>query len=970
MGILVIFRRKVAEEAKVERSFAMKAPAHSNGMRLVGHGPRAKAGLVGAALAVGLAFAAPVEAQGPAPRALGPNADFSKICTPAATPKLTRDWSKWDKSQPVSDPEEMFAAATAYAEGSATINRDPVTARRLLEDLADRAWAGRGRAHFRLAKLLLDPIAGPVDPERAARHLATATSMLNMDASVLLARLHADGLIAGASVREAERLLRAASTAGHVEGVTGLARLQLSGQLGAVPRAESDDLVKLALQMLYGDLAKGKCSALYEIASILSSQNLVPGGLPEAVKWFEAAARQGEAKADLALAEIYLQERVKAAPDVLMKHLDRAATAGEPRAMTLLGERLLLGDRAPKDFVRAVSWLERAGLHADPEAYKLLSRHYRGEFGASADLPKAADALMKATHLPGHNAGILVGLARLHATGLNGKPDVETALTFYRRAVARGDVGSLTEMAKLLLAQPQASRSGEPLKLLGEAADRGHPEAMGVLSDLYACSTVVAQDRAQSRAWLERAASAGHVRSILTLASQADSDASGRNTVEALQRAAERGDRESMVLLSLAYRSGRGVSQDEALANRWREAALAPGEGRTRALLLLARRMINGDDGSRDESGARLLLEQAAQEGESGAQFELGRLLVMRGDKADVPRGVQLLQQAASTGNASAMMALAEAPAEQIRLTGRTALEWRRAAVEAGSARAAIVLASSAKDDGEAARWLSRAETLPVCTARDMVDLAQAYHKVPGSNHADRARHWLHRALDEVRAGSKDPAVLFLIGRAMIEGVGGTADKTEAVAFIERAAEAGRSEAMRYLGRGHAAGQWGEPNAKAAIGWFSKSLQRGDGSVAADLSRIAALPGSEGTEAVAVLKASAESGFAPAMREYGRCLQLGFGIPPEPETGASWLRKAAEAGDTAAMKELSRAYASGYGVELSAKASTEWLQRAAQAGDQEAMYGLSLAMTLGFGTDVNAVAAQEWLKSAEGIARK
>src|SRR5215213_6308281 len=192
-----------------------------------------------------------------------------------------------------------------------------------------------------------------------------------------------------------------------------LAQLQRSGRIGHAPQVAIDDLIK------------GKCGALFEIGTILSEDSLVQGGLTEAVKWFEAAARQGDSKADLALAEIFMQGCVKVAPDQFLAHLTRAAEAGEPRAMTLLGERLLLGDRAPKDVPKAIAWLERAGLNADTEAYKLLARHYRGEFGAALDLPKAAEALTKASSLPGHTTSILVGLARLHAAGVNGKPDID-----------------------------------------------------------------------------------------------------------------------------------------------------------------------------------------------------------------------------------------------------------------------------------------------------------------------------------------------------------------------------------------------------------------------------------------------------------------------------------------------------------------------------------------------------------------
>ncbi|MBM6578759.1 sel1 repeat family protein [Microvirga sp. BT689] len=916
-----------------------------------------------------IAFA---DAQVLPPRSLAPNSDFSRICPPAPKPFLTRDWSKWDKSQPVIDPEEMYDAALAYAEGSSTINRDPVAAKRLLEDLADRAWIGRGRAHFRLGKLLLDPVAGPVDPERAATHLATAGSMLNMDASVLLAELHEQGRIRGANLAEAERLLRAASTSGHVDGLIKLAQLQRSGRLGQVSQTATADLVNLALQTLYGELSRGKCSALYRIGLILSDDSLVPGGIQEAMRWFEAAARQGDTKADLALAEIYLQERVKADPEIFIRHLEHAAQGGEPRAMSLLGERLMLGDRAPKDVPRAIVWLEKAGLNADSEAYKLLARHYRGEFGAAQDLPKALDALTKASKLPGHSTSILVGLARLHAIGVNGKPDVEAALTFYRRAADRGEIGALTDMAKLLLSYPQANRSENPLRLLKEAADRSHPEAMGVLADLYACSTLVAPDAAQARAWLDRAAESGHVRSILVLASQSGSDAAvAQKSAVALQRAAERGDRESMVLLSQAYRSGQGVKQDDRAADHWRDAALAPGEGRSRALLLLARRTLNGDGVARDEVAAKTFLEQSVQEGEVFSQLELGRLLItQREQSAEMQRGLQFLQGAAAAGNAAAMLALADAPGDLLRSTGKTAQEWRRAAAEAGSARAAISLASVEKNEGDAARWLSRAEALQVCTTKDMVDLAQAYHKGSGAAQSERARYWMGRALNSIEAGSKDPAALFQIGRAMIEGVGGATNSEKALGYIKLAADAGRVDAMRYLGRGYVSGQVGERSTQAAIEWLSKALRSRDGSVAADLSRLAALPNGEGAEAIAVLKEGAESGLAPAMREYGRSLQLGLGVSAQPDVGASWLRKAAEAGDTLAMKELSRAYASGYGVELSARDSTEWLQRAAKAGDAEAMYGLSLAMTLGFGTDVDAGAAQEWLKTAEGATRK
>jgi TPR repeat protein len=920
-----------------------------------------------------LALPGSVEAQTATPRSLAPTTDFTKLCVTPPEVVLTRDWKKWDKTQPIGNLDEMYNAALLYADGGPQVPRDPMTARKMLEELSARTWPGKGRALYRLGKLLLDPAAGPVDADRAALLFASAASMLHMDASVQLARLHEQGRVKGADVKEAERLLRTASAAGNVDGVIGLARLQRSGRLGDVPKVATDDLVKLGLLILYGELGRGKCSSLYEIGTILSDETLVPGGLPEAVKWFEAAARQDDYRGDLALAEIYVQGRVKAAPNVIVKHLTRAAEAGWAQAMTSLGEFYLRGEGAPKDVAKAVTWLEKAGTYADVDAYKLLARHYRGEFGSSPDLPKAADALSRAAALPGHSPSILVSLARLYAAGIQGQPDIKGALMLYRQAADRGDPSGLTELAKLLLTRPEDAHGTDVLGLLREAAEHGSPDSMAILSDLYTCSAVVPADREQARSWLTRAAAAGHARSIVALASQPDADPAGtRQNFDTLKASAEKGDRESMMLLSLAYKSGQGVDQDNGLAAKWQEAALAPGEGRSRAQFLLARRILAGEQGSTDEATARRLLEEVAKEGDTSAMFELGRLLLSpdQADQAERARGLALLQKAATSGNAAAMVTLADQSDDQLRSTGRTALDWRKAAAESGNARAAIYLASLAKDKTEATSWIAQAEALPVCSARDKIELAQIISRVKGPQGTERARMWLQQAISDIQANEPDPATLFLIGRAMLDGVGGSSDHPAALAYIKRSAEAGKVEAMRFLGRGYASGAFGEGNNALAIEWLSKALRNGDEGAASDLARVAASSEADAMPAISVLKEVAETGFIPALREYGRSLQFGFGIAADPAQGAAWLRKAADAGDTMAMKELSRAYASGYGVELSANASTDWLLRAANAGDTEAMYGVSLAMTLGFGTEVNAEAAQKWLATAEATVRK
>ncbi|HZA91814.1 MAG TPA: hypothetical protein VE420_04230, partial [Gemmatimonadales bacterium] len=79
----------------------------SAGMKVGNVMVQSLATLAGTALTAFMVLAGSAEAQAPS---LTPTSDFGKVCAPAPKPFLTRDWSQWDKSQPVIDPEEMYDA--------------------------------------------------------------------------------------------------------------------------------------------------------------------------------------------------------------------------------------------------------------------------------------------------------------------------------------------------------------------------------------------------------------------------------------------------------------------------------------------------------------------------------------------------------------------------------------------------------------------------------------------------------------------------------------------------------------------------------------------------------------------------------------------------------------------------------------------------------------------------------------------
>jgi prolyl 4-hydroxylase len=76
--------------------------------------------------------------------------------------------------------------------------------------------------------------------------------------------------------------------------------------------------------------------------------------------------------------------------------LHQAAQAGDPRAMTQLGARLVTGRAAPRRPEEGATWLVRAGASGGPGAQRLASALSMAGLGAAPDPDHALDGLMAA----------------------------------------------------------------------------------------------------------------------------------------------------------------------------------------------------------------------------------------------------------------------------------------------------------------------------------------------------------------------------------------------------------------------------------------------------------------------------------------------------------------------------------------------------------------------------------------------
>lgn len=96
-----------------------------------------------------------------------------------------------------------------------------------------------------------------------------------------------------------------------------------------------------------------------------------------------------------------------------------------------------------------------------------------------------------------------------------------------------------------------------------------------------------------------------------------------------------------------------------------------------------------------------------------------------------------------------------------------------------------------------------------------------------------------------------------------------------------------------------------------------------------------------GYNAVALMRKSAEAGYAPAQTALGFWLQSGQYVAGSLGEAMDWYRKAAEQNDRFGQYALGRGYALGLGLPKDTAHAETWLKKAADAGDPFAKFYLA-----------------------------
>ncbi len=217
---------------------------------------------------------------------------------------------------------------------------------------------------------------------------------------------------------------------------------------------------------------------------VVSAQMLLGEELREkqpraALRWFQAAAENGQTEAMTQAGLMLSNGKGVAAPDLplAVKWFERAANAGDTDAMTVLAECLIYGKGTAKDPARAAALLEAAVAFHHPLAYNLLGDLYARGSGVPRNDAEALRLFQRGAELGSGDA--LANLGVLHLRGQGVPADPRKAVELWKSGAARGYPACMVNLAKAVYSGQGTPRDvAAAREWFVQAARAGNPEAV------------------------------------------------------------------------------------------------------------------------------------------------------------------------------------------------------------------------------------------------------------------------------------------------------------------------------------------------------------------------------------------------------------------------------------------------------------------------------------------------------------
>ncbi len=447
----------------------------------------------------------------------------------------------------------------------------------------------------------------------------------------------------------------------------------------------------------------------------------VPQDFETARQYLQKAADNGIPQALMMLGDLYFEGLGGPANHAAAeKYYEEAGYGGEREGLRLL--RLGIIRNEAGDPGNAYQYFLRSAEVGNTEALVRLAAMYREGYGVSADCRKAAELLREAAESGNTNA--MNDLGQMYEHGLGLTADLKAAYELYEKSAEGGNPYGMSNLGRMYMHGIFVKQDNlKAIEWLSQAYENGAADAANDLAITY----MTEGDVQRGLEWFERGAEAGNEFAALNLGRiYAEGVHAPKDMFKSFRyymRAAELGNAEAMGLIGYMHGTGTGVGVNYNNAFLWTKKGAEAGD--MLAIFNLANSYQNGLGTPRNPYLAAQWYQKASDAGNAEAAFRLSMMYSERGElgdnpaqevqylriaaerghlnalgrlgmhylngsciiEQDIPKGLDLLHQAAEQGDAGSMVTLGYAywKGETAAKDLETALYWYERAADAGA---------------------------------------------------------------------------------------------------------------------------------------------------------------------------------------------------------------------------------------------------------------------------------------------
>lgn len=389
----------------------------------------------------------------------------------------------------------------------------------------------------------------------------------------------------------------------------------------------------------------------------------VPVNYEQAAKHYEKAVQLGNKEALLKLGICYkLGHGKPSSPHKAFQLISQASNAGVISSLGYLGECYFNGIGVPANIDEAIKAFKTGAADNDPTSHFYLGRCYYSGLGVHKDFHKAVKHFASAARQGHAEAQLNIGI--VHKTGITKPPDDEEAFRWFLKSAeqdnptAQNNVGSCYYFGVGI--QQNFSLAARWFK---SSAQQGNPGGMHNIADCYLNGKGVEMDKERAAEWFLKASNLGHGLAQNSLGRcYLEGHGVSKNpglAFQWFQKSAETGCVQGLFGLAICYRDGIGTTKSFNQAMFCFEQAADQGSPQAQVALALLHLDQNNDCEKRDPTQAFRWFHTAAEIGDPGALFHLGRCYVLGiGIEKDPRRGFNCFVKSANKNHVEAQNTL------------------------------------------------------------------------------------------------------------------------------------------------------------------------------------------------------------------------------------------------------------------------------------------------------------------------